>query len=113
MVEDKYEGYNPEEDPEFLKAGREDYSESFSEAVLQENFPDLVNPTIKTSLPVFVSTDFESSNGVNKNVWTSSKNRLQDKQLLAMSDPGMCLSMHQPWASLLVSGIKKDEGRSW
>ena len=24
-----------------------------------------------------------------------------------------CLSMHQPWASLLVYGIKTVEGRSW
>mgnify|MGYP001451385117 CR=1 FL=1 len=24
-----------------------------------------------------------------------------------------CLSMHQPWASLLVAGIKRVEGRSW
>ncbi|GMH43356.1 hypothetical protein BSKO_11278 [Bryopsis sp. KO-2023] len=24
-----------------------------------------------------------------------------------------CLSMHQPWASLLVAGIKRIEGRSW
>lgn len=28
-------------------------------------------------------------------------------------DEGMCLSMHQPWASLLVSGIKTHEGRTW
>ena len=28
-------------------------------------------------------------------------------------DEGVCLSMHQPWASLLVLGIKKVEGRSW
>eukprot|EP01001_Neometanema_parovale_P010447 NODE_667_length_2204_cov_91.204229_g637_i0.p1 GENE.NODE_667_length_2204_cov_91.204229_g637_i0~~NODE_667_length_2204_cov_91.204229_g637_i0.p1 ORF type:complete len:625 (+),score=154.81 NODE_667_length_2204_cov_91.204229_g637_i0:178-2052(+) len=28
-------------------------------------------------------------------------------------DKGYCLSMHQPWASLLVHGIKKHEGRSW
>jgi hypothetical protein len=26
---------------------------------------------------------------------------------------GKCLSMHQPWASLLVAGIKQVEGRSW
>ena len=26
---------------------------------------------------------------------------------------GACLSMHQPWASLLVMGIKKVEGRVW
>ena len=24
-----------------------------------------------------------------------------------------CLSMHQPWASLLVAGIKRVEGRPW
>lgn len=29
------------------------------------------------------------------------------------SDVGKCLSMHQPWASLLVQGIKRHEGRFW
>lgn len=29
------------------------------------------------------------------------------------SDAGMCISMHQPWASLLVHGIKRFEGRGW
>jgi len=28
-------------------------------------------------------------------------------------DIGMCLSMHQPWASLLVHGFKRFEGREW
>jgi hypothetical protein len=28
-------------------------------------------------------------------------------------DVGMCLSMHQPWASLLVHGFKRFEGREW
>lgn len=28
-------------------------------------------------------------------------------------DGGVCLSMHQPWASLLVLGVKRFEGRSW
>lgn len=28
-------------------------------------------------------------------------------------DQGMCLSLHQPWASLLVHGFKRLEGRSW
>ncbi|GFR49797.1 hypothetical protein Agub_g11735 [Astrephomene gubernaculifera] len=31
-----------------------------------------------------------------------------------MADEGLtCLSMHQPWASLLVYGIKRIEGRTW
>jgi len=28
-------------------------------------------------------------------------------------DMGQCLSMHQPWASLLVHGFKRAEGRAW
>jgi len=32
---------------------------------------------------------------------------------LDKDDQGMCLSMHQPWAALVVYGIKKLEGRSW
>merc|ERR1719481_1957679 len=30
-----------------------------------------------------------------------------------MSDTGVCLSMHQPYASLLITGIKMHEGRTW
>lgn len=30
-----------------------------------------------------------------------------------VDDVGMCLSMHQPWASLLVHGFKRFEGREW
>ncbi|KAK3924882.1 Activating signal cointegrator 1 [Frankliniella fusca] len=39
--------------------------------------------------------------------------RVQDKEFLEMTDSGRCLSMHQPWASLLISGIKLHEGRNW
>ncbi|XP_034245904.1 activating signal cointegrator 1 [Thrips palmi] len=40
-------------------------------------------------------------------------NRVQDKEFLEMTDSGRCLSMHQPWASLLIVGIKLHEGRNW
>lgn len=39
--------------------------------------------------------------------------RIQDRDLQEMSDDGMCLSLHQPYASLLTAGIKKHEGRDW
>ncbi|KAL0277655.1 UNVERIFIED_CONTAM: hypothetical protein PYX00_004875 [Menopon gallinae] len=39
--------------------------------------------------------------------------RVQDRELLEMTDNGACLSLHQPWASLLVSGIMRFEGRTW
>ncbi|KAJ8029259.1 Activating signal cointegrator 1 [Holothuria leucospilota] len=50
-----------------------------------------------------MSSNFPASRGV----------RIQDRELLEMSDEGWCLSMHQPWASLLIEGIKKHEGRTW
>jgi hypothetical protein len=39
--------------------------------------------------------------------------RVQDKEFQEMSDMKRCMSMHQPWASLLIAGIKRHEGRSW
>ena len=39
--------------------------------------------------------------------------RIQDSNLQVMRDDGWCLSMHQPWASYLVTGIKLHEGRTW
>jgi hypothetical protein len=40
-------------------------------------------------------------------------NRIQDKTYLEILDQGLCLSMHQPHASLLVRGIKTTEERTW
>lgn len=34
-------------------------------------------------------------------------NRVQDTNLMIMVDPGLCLSMHQPYASLLLLNIKR------
>merc|ERR1712150_265120 len=39
--------------------------------------------------------------------------RLQGAELQEMSDQGMCISVQQPWASLLVCGLKPHEGRNW
>ncbi|XP_026812665.1 activating signal cointegrator 1 [Rhopalosiphum maidis] len=39
--------------------------------------------------------------------------KVQDAELMLMADPGLCLSMHQPYASLLLLNIKSHEGRTW
>eukprot|EP00047_Mylnosiga_fluctuans_P006756 m.248950 g.248950 ORF g.248950 m.248950 type:complete len:539 (-) comp15897_c0_seq1:183-1799(-) len=39
--------------------------------------------------------------------------RLQDDHLQELNDAGMCLSMHQPWATFLIRGLKIHEGRVW
>lgn len=42
------------------------------------------------------------------------KNKVEiPKSVKVVKDEGYCLSMWQPWASLLVYGIKRLEGRSW
>ncbi|KAK4885422.1 hypothetical protein RN001_001693 [Aquatica leii] len=42
-----------------------------------------------------------------------SKVKVANDAFLEEIDRGMCISMHQPWASLLVAGIKVHEGRTW
>lgn len=41
------------------------------------------------------------------------KYRTANSDFMETVDKGLCLSMHQPWASLLVAGIKVHEGRTW
>ncbi|RWS31901.1 activating signal cointegrator 1-like isoform X1 [Leptotrombidium deliense] len=39
--------------------------------------------------------------------------RVQDSNLMEMSDEGICLSIRQPWASFLLNSLKLHEGRNW
>lgn len=55
----------------------------------------------------------KNTNSNSESLYDGVYSRIQDKELLEISDLRSCLSMHQPWASLLVAGIKKHEGRSW
>mmetsp|Transcript_72006 Transcript_72006/g.114726 ORF Transcript_72006/g.114726 Transcript_72006/m.114726 type:complete len:221 (+) Transcript_72006:1495-2157(+) len=54
--------------------------------------------------------EFISRRTQNKNVRRKLKKKSKFNDRM---DEGVCLSMHQPWASLLVLGIKQVEGRSW
>ncbi|NXI39168.1 TRIP4 protein, partial [Galbula dea] len=80
----------------------------------------LVNPRLLQPAPLWVdqtgviphrkghSLDTGNEPGSERN-----RLRIQDRELQEISDEGWCLSMHQPWASLLVRGIKRVEGRTW
>jgi PREDICTED: similar to MGC83197 protein len=46
-----------------------------------------------------------------KNIFNQFK--VQDANLMVMSDEGVCLSVRQPYASLIIAGIKLHEGRNW
>ncbi|XP_008302887.1 activating signal cointegrator 1 [Stegastes partitus] len=89
----------------------------------KQSLGQLVNPNIMQSAPEFVDVgggeshrrplEPEKRSAEDKGAEERSRLRLQDKELQEMSDGGWCLSMHQPWASLLVKGIKRVEGRTW
>eukprot|EP01059_Diplonema_ambulator_P012178 TRINITY_DN22404_c0_g1_i1.p2 TRINITY_DN22404_c0_g1~~TRINITY_DN22404_c0_g1_i1.p2 ORF type:complete len:301 (+),score=110.80 TRINITY_DN22404_c0_g1_i1:1455-2357(+) len=46
-------------------------------------------------------------------VYINSEKAAKIDKASGVKESTMCLSMHQPWASLLVCGIKKHEGRTW
>ncbi|XP_071778576.1 activating signal cointegrator 1 [Centroberyx gerrardi] len=89
----------------------------------QQNLRELVNPNLAQVAPEWVDVGGSESHRRNVGKGTGlvedkagaerSRLRLQDRELQEMSDGGWCLSMHQPWASLLIKGIKRVEGRTW
>jgi len=72
-----------------------------------------VNPLVDFPRPMFEYPETEEAQKPARPLIAESKQRLQDAELQKMSDQGKCLSMHQPYASLLIAGIKMHEGRSW
>ncbi|XP_068241758.1 activating signal cointegrator 1 [Palaemon carinicauda] len=72
------------------------------------------SPYIEVDRPEYVEGDMTySRNETGKTKFAGIGMRVQDREIQEMVDEGMCLSMHQPWASLLIAGIKIHEGRSW
>ncbi|KAK9302240.1 hypothetical protein QLX08_005685 [Tetragonisca angustula] len=85
----------------------QDMSESFSE--IESNN---ICPHIEFNRPMYIESN-ELQPRTKAIISFNTRNIIQDKEYLEMSDPGLCLSMHQPYASLLVAGIKVHEGRTW
>ncbi|CAB1338971.1 unnamed protein product [Coregonus sp. 'balchen'] len=83
----------------------------------RQHLRELVNPNIVQAAPKWVDVGSGPRRSQDKGVVGTegggaacperSRLRLQDKELQEMADGGWCLSMHQPWASLLVKGIKR------
>nr|XP_045016322.1 activating signal cointegrator 1 [Jaculus jaculus] len=77
----------------------------------------LVNPNLYQSPPQWV--DYPGATSQKRTLPSAEFSlyqhqlRVQDQEFQEGFDGGWCLSMHQPWASLLVRGIKRVEGRSW
>ncbi|KAG5325636.1 TRIP4 protein, partial [Pseudoatta argentina] len=89
-------------------------SEELDETISYDDFENTnICPTIEFDRPTFIEMGiFRTSTRIKNHTWNR-EGRIQDKEYLEMFDQGLCLSMHQPYASLLVAGIKTHEGRNW
>jgi len=115
VVEDEsVPAYNLEQDTKLLELFKDDaFSVAAEISRRAEEGGSIANPNTSRGRPIYNESvggrGLEGRQGVSQ----GGVSRVQDTGLLEMSDMGMCLSMHQPWASLLVMGIKIHEGRTW
>ncbi|XP_052860684.1 activating signal cointegrator 1 isoform X2 [Anopheles cruzii] len=75
-----------------------------------------MRPCVMGITPTFVDTNYPTlvkAEVFKQHDFNEVYNRVQDKEFLEMSDFRYCLSLHQPWASMLAAGIKRHEGRTW
>ncbi|KAL5109068.1 Activating signal cointegrator 1 [Taenia crassiceps] len=86
----------------------------------EEPTSGISDPFLNVPTPQFVSQSLQlkttEKHVVAKEIQPAKRlesTRVQDLDQQRVVDRGFCLSMHQPWASLLVRGIKRHEGRSW
>ena len=97
-----------------LSAIKSDYEVKPAAAFIEDNLSKSIPPV------VYIPNEKveEHSKQTNKNLLSvlsmqNFSSKIQDTELEIIEDRGMCLAMHQPYASLLVTGIKRFEGRTW
>ncbi|XP_050431923.1 activating signal cointegrator 1 isoform X2 [Adelges cooleyi] len=106
------------EDEELDDEENEDSMNDCEESQFVEINEQISNPLIKIDLK-FNNNCIKTIKKKNSNPKqlsmqeTQGIKRVQDAELMLMTDSGMCMSMHQPYASLLLLNIKCHEGRSW
>ncbi|XP_066598962.1 activating signal cointegrator 1 isoform X2 [Prorops nasuta] len=103
-----------EEDPVVDEITDEKLMELFQSISLDNIDKSNICPNIEFDRPTYIEIGTVHKRNTEKSPsFSMAKNRVQDKEYLEMADEGYCLSLHQPYASLLVEGIKMHEGRTW
>ncbi|KAJ8718082.1 hypothetical protein PYW07_006012 [Mythimna separata] len=116
IVEDTTIDYEPDEDKirQMTSAGQDSGRQLQHDMFIGVPTDRDVAPGVNAPLLQFdPSVETQAFVGVTNSNPGQHAPRVQDTELQEMSDTGRCLSMHQPWASLLVEGIKLHEGRTW
>lgn len=91
---------------------QEEYARTQSVCVVETNdiVCDDTDEAGQQSKDNFVSGVTERTEATSEGIVLSA---LVPTPVMRMNDNGTCLSLHQPWAGLLVAGIKVHEGRVW
>ncbi|KAM3175609.1 hypothetical protein ACTXT7_008195 [Hymenolepis weldensis] len=98
----------------------EDFALLAPSAIDKSNSMGISDPFLNVSVPQFIPppggsnlTEGRVRDAKRQQQQQQQRSRVQDTDQQKIEDRGFCLSMHQPWASLLVRGVKIHEGRSW
>nr|XP_049700890.1 activating signal cointegrator 1 [Helicoverpa armigera] len=116
IVEDNTIDYEPDEEQirqmtsSGTDSGRQQQHDLFIGVPSDRDVAPGVNAPLLQFDPSVETQSFAAATAGHPGQYTA---RVQDAALQEMSDTARCLSMHQPWASLLVEGIKLHEGRTW
>ncbi|XP_021936122.1 activating signal cointegrator 1 isoform X2 [Zootermopsis nevadensis] len=107
------------DDPEYFYDPEDIVLKEISESIKENRRAVMnggsVNPGVLRTQPIFQEAVGRSLQPTSLSLQgtTSFHRRVQDRELIEMLDEGCCLTLHQPWASLFVAGIKLHEGRTW
>lgn len=116
VEEEDIVAYDPSEDQELIDMfrGANDPFTVEGERAKLTDADGAVNPFIGRERPLYDEGSGGRGGGRGQGGRSQEgAGRVQDKGLQEMTDQGTCLSMHQPYASLLVMGAKIHEGRTW
>ena len=97
------------EEPQLTIDIEDEILQSIAQSVENHSFYELsddVHPGLNCPPPVFDDSVVEPT-FKKPSKYQEKASKVQDKEFLEMSDLKACISMHQPWASLLVAGIKR------
>merc|ERR1719228_1315709 len=114
LEDDSVPEYDITQDTKLLELFKDDAFSVASEISRRAEEGSIANPNSDRGRPIY--NESVGGRGLEGRAMVRERDgqgRVQDSGLMEMSDQGMCLSMHQPYASLLVMGIKIHEGRTW
>lgn len=77
----------------------------------ESNIPELQYPDVNISQLKYIHQGLPKLCSKNSN--DSKIHRVQDKELIEMVDEGFCMTVHEPYASLLITGTNLHLGKSW